>query len=101
MSAIRNLEAEILELRGQKKSYRDIQKILQCSKKTINYHCEKAGLTDVGQKKYPLTLEKKIEIFEFCKTHSNIEAKEQLNVSISSVIKYKDGGFLKDLESTE
>ena len=33
-------KAKILKLRAEGKSYRDIQKILGCSKSTIAYHCD-------------------------------------------------------------
>jgi len=33
------MKEKILELRNEGKSYREIQKILGCSKSTISYHC--------------------------------------------------------------
>jgi transposase len=94
------LRNQILALRDTM-SYRDIEKKLGCSKGTINYHCGKNDLLDTGKKKYPLTIEKKKEIHEFCKTNSNSVAQKHFNVSLSTIHKYKDGGFLNDLEETE
>lgn len=45
------LGEQIIQLRLDGLSYRQIEKKLGCAKSTINYHCEKNNLTDVGWKK--------------------------------------------------
>ena len=39
---------DIIRLRRQKKSYREIEDKLSCSKGTIAYHCKQEGLEDIG-----------------------------------------------------
>lgn len=98
MATARNLEEIIVTYRKEGKSYREIQALLNCSKRTINYHCENNNLLDTGKKRYPITLEKQKEIFEFCKTNSDSVAKQHLNVSLSTIRKFKNGDFLKPTE---
>ena len=40
MGTARNLKYEIIAMRNDGLSYRQIEKELQCSKGTINYHCK-------------------------------------------------------------
>ncbi len=46
-------------------------------------------MVDIGKKLYPLSIELKSQIFEFCKDHSIPEAVKHFNVSLSSIKKYK------------
>lgn len=89
MSNHRNLKSEIVQMRNDGLSYRQIQKELQCSKGTINYHCKKLELVDTGKKLYPLSKEHKQQIMEFCKTNSIKDAVKHFNLSLSSIKKYK------------
>jgi orotate phosphoribosyltransferase-like protein len=85
----RNLTPQILEMRNRGLTYRQIQKELQCSKGTINYICRKIDMVDIGKKQYPLSKELKLQIFEYCKTHSISDAVKHFKLSTSSINKYK------------
>jgi DNA-binding CsgD family transcriptional regulator len=98
MSIKRNLKNEIIQLRSQDKSYREIQKILNCSRGTINYHCRNAGIVDTGKKLYPLDSDMKKSIAEYCKTHSLIQTARAFKLSISTVNNYKN--YKKEEEPT-
>ena len=76
-------------MRHEGLSYREIQRRLNCSRGSINYICKKNELVDIGKKLYPLSIELKSQIFEFCKDHSISEAVKHFNVSLSSIKKYK------------
>jgi orotate phosphoribosyltransferase-like protein len=89
MGTARNLKYEILNMRNDGLSYRQIEKELQCSKGTINYHCKKSDMVDTGKKLYPLSKELKKQISEFCKTNPNKVAMKHFNLSLSSIKKYK------------
>ena len=88
-SAPRGIKEDILKLRNQGKSYRDIQKILKCSKSTINFHCKNNDLTDTGMKVYPIEPETRKEIAKFTKTHTKKEAMEHFGVGRTTVKRYK------------
>lgn len=55
------IKDEILKLRSQGKSYRDIQEILQCSKGTVAYHCGE------GQKEKTKNRSKNLRTNDFVK----------------------------------
>ena len=92
MSTKRNLKSEIINLRNQGKSYREIKQILNCSKGTINYHCKILGMVDIGKKKYPIDNEMKKSISEYCKNHSLVETSKVFKLSISTINNYKNFG---------
>lgn len=89
MAIKRNLKPQILTLRNQGKSYREIQKELNCSKGTINYHCKENELTDIGMKVAPVDSAIKSEIANFCKEHTLLEASNHFGLSLSTIKKYK------------
>jgi transposase len=89
MAIKRNLKPQILSLRNQGKSYREIQKELSCSKGTINYHCKENELTDIGMKVAPITNDIKSEIADFCMEHTLLEASKHFGLSLSTIKKYK------------
>jgi transposase len=89
MSAPRNLRNDIIQLRNEGKSYREIQEILKCSKGSINYICKKTDLTDTGMKIHPLSVETKKQIAEFCKTHTSKQATVHFGLGLSSIKKYR------------
>lgn len=89
MAIKRNLKPQILTLRNQGKSYREIQKELNCSKGTINYHCKENELTDIGMKVAPVDSVIKSEIANFCKEHTLLEASNHFGLSLSTIKKYK------------
>lgn len=89
MAIRRNLKPQILTLRNQGKSYREIQRELNCSKGSINYHCKENDLTDIGMKVTPVDNSIKSEIAEFCKEHTLSEASNYFKLSLSTIKKYK------------
>jgi DNA-binding CsgD family transcriptional regulator len=90
MSVKRNIKNEIIQLRNEGKSYREIQKILNCSRGTINYHCKNNGLVDTGKKKYALDNDMKKSIALYCKNHSLIDTAKAFKLSISTINNYKN-----------
>ena len=89
MSEKRNLKQEIIQMRNEGKSYREIQKILGCSRGTINYHCRITGMVDTGKKLYPVDNDLKKSIAEYCKNHSLIATAKAFKLSISTINNYK------------
>jgi DNA-binding CsgD family transcriptional regulator len=90
MSIKRNLKTEIVQMRTEGKSYREIQKILNCSRGTINYHCKNTGMVDTGKKVYALDNDMKRSIAEYCKTHSLVATAKAFKLSISTINNYKN-----------
>lgn len=84
----KNLKMPILELRGQGKSYRQIENELKCSRTVIHHHCSRHNLTDTGKKRYPIQDDMKFKIADFCKNHSKKEAQKYFNLSKSTIFKY-------------
>ena len=89
MARPRQLKNQVLTLRAEGKSYRAIQKELNCSRGTINYHCKDNDMTDTGMKIHPITKELKIQIAEFCQTNTSVKASEQFRLSLSTIKKYR------------
>jgi len=89
MAKPRHLKEKVLQLRGEGKSYREIQKILGCSRGTVNYHCKENDMTDTGLKVHPLPKELKIQIAEFCKTNTSVVATAKFGLSLSTIKKYR------------
>jgi transposase len=89
MAYHRNLKNEILSLRTDGVSYREIQKRLQCSKNTISYHCKKHDMVDTGMKRYPLTKEAKQQIANFCKENTSKVAMKHFGYGLSTIKKYR------------
>jgi transposase len=89
MAIKRNLKNQILTLRNQGKSYREIQKELICSRGTINYHCRENELTDIGMKIPPVDTELKSQIADYCKDSTLADASKYFGLSLSTIKKYK------------
>jgi transposase len=92
MATKRKLRSEILELRNQDKSYREIEKILNCNRSTINYHCRLHNLTDNGKKRYPVSEETKLAVAQYCLEHTCEEASKHFGLAKSTVYKFKNYG---------
>jgi DNA-binding CsgD family transcriptional regulator len=90
MSIKRNLKNDIVQMRNEGKSYREIQKILNCSRGTINYHCRIEGMVDTGKKKYAIDDDMKKIIAEYCKTHSLVATARAFKLSLSTINNYKN-----------
>jgi DNA-binding CsgD family transcriptional regulator len=80
---------EILKLREDGISYREISKKLGCSLATISYHCKRWNLNDVGLSNVGV-FNLKDEIKNYYKDHTTKETALHFNISESSVKKYKD-----------
>jgi transposase len=89
MASRRNLKPQVLQMRHEGLSYREIERRLNCSRGSINFICKQHEMVDIGKKLYPLSIELQNQIYEFCKTHSIQEAIKHFNVSLSSIKKYK------------
>ena len=93
---------DIIRLRKQGKSYREIENELDCSKGTVAYHCKQEGLEDIGKKNEIISEEKKTRIREYRKSHSSSETARKFDVSRASVEKYADEKYEREtLEGTE
>lgn len=90
MNGHRNLKTQILEQRRNGKSYREIEKMLNCGRSTIHYHCEKHNVTDTGKKRYALTNDAKLEIADYCKHNKLKDAQIHFNLSKSTIFKYRN-----------
>ena len=89
MARPRQLKNQVLTLRAEGKSYRAIQKELNCSRGTINYHCKDNDMTDTGMKVHPLTKELKLQIAEHCQNTTSAKASEHFGLSLSTIKKYR------------
>lgn len=89
MAKPRGLKNQVLTLRAEGKSYRAIQKQLNCSKGTVNYHCKDNDMTDIGMKVHPISKEVKMQIAEYCQTNTSIKATKQFGLSLSTIKKYR------------
>lgn len=80
---------DIIRLRKQGKSYRQIEDELGCSKGTVAYNCKQAGLEDIGKKQQKISKEKKEKINTLRKNGQKVKnVAEKLNISESSVVIY-------------
>lgn len=97
MAKPRQIGEAIISLRKAGRNYNQIAKELGCSKNTVWYHCEKAGLTDIGFKKVQVSDEIAQAIYDFCKIDGNTiaMASKRFDLSISTIKKYKKGGNLQ------
>ena len=89
MARPRQIKSQILSLREQGKTYNEIAKELECAKSTINYHCKKYDLTDIGLKNIRIDSDTAEKIYEFCKDNSVADAVKHFGVSKSTIKKYK------------
>lgn len=92
----RGIKEQILKLREEKLSYRDIAKKLKCSKSTISYHCNNNECEDIGLQTNAITETTRQEIFEFSKTHTVKEAMEHFTLGRTSIKRYKYKKHLHD-----
>ena len=83
------MKEKILQLISKGKSYRQIEKLLGCSRGIISYHCKKSGITSDKIKLSPSS-ETIIEIREFYKTHTAKETSIKFNWSVPTIKKYVD-----------
>lgn len=78
---------DIIKLRKQDKSYREIENDLGCSRATISYHCRKEDLEDIGLRTVvDEDLQKSID--ETYKDNTLDETSEKLGVSEATVLRH-------------
>lgn len=93
------LKEQILKLREDGISYRQIAKKLNCALSTISYHCKRWSLNDIGLRKNNNISDIKNDIKNYCKEHTIEEAANFFDISKTSVKKYKDKKYkLTDIE---
>jgi len=73
------MKEQILKLRKEGKSYREIQKVLNCSKGTIAYHCgngqKEKNIKRAQKRRYLKSLDARTNNFQERKTSQSIEIK--------------------------
>lgn len=79
---------DIIRLRKQGKSYREIENELGCSRGNISYHCKQQGLEDIGKKKEELSEETKQKIRKLREEKTISEVSEELDIGETTVVKY-------------
>jgi DNA-binding CsgD family transcriptional regulator len=89
MSAPRNIKEQILRLRHEGKSYREIEKELNCSRGNVWFHCNNNGLNDTGKKLHPITKKIKRQIAKYCKKHTCLQASKHFGLSIATIKNYR------------
>lgn len=82
---------DIIRLRKQGKSYREIEEKLGCSRGNISYHCKQEGLDDIGKKNKELSDEKKQKVKKLRKENTISQVSKKLGIAESTVVKYSDG----------
>jgi DNA-binding CsgD family transcriptional regulator len=90
MARQRNIGPQIIELRKNGDAYNTIAKKMDCSKSTVQYHCTKVGLTDIGLRLIEVSEDIQKEIPEYRKTHTLNETAEKFGISVSTVKNYQN-----------
>lgn len=82
----------IILLRKEGMSYREIEKKLGCSRSLISYHCKSEVLNDIGLDTNKKLSEEQIDrLKEFYKKNSIEETMKEFGISRSTVTKYGEG----------
>jgi galactitol-specific phosphotransferase system IIB component len=85
----KGFKSEILTLRKEGKTYKQIREELGCTKSVISYHCRKAGLSNIG---HYSDIPNKDEIENMQKEYdacgSSTKVAKSFNRSVSTVLKY-------------
>lgn len=84
----RSLKTEILVLRNQGLSYKEICNKINCSISTVSYYCR--GDEFIPENKRKIPNEVQIEIEKFCKNHTNSEATKKFGFSLSTIKRYSN-----------
>ena len=99
----RGIGQDIISLRKAGRTYSQIAKELSCSKNTVNYHCKKVNLEDIGFKNVKISKKIAEEILDFFKDSTNTikKASEHFDLSFSTIKKYKKGGVFPEENEIE
>jgi transcription elongation factor Elf1 len=84
----KGLKEQILFLRKQDKTYKEIVRELNCSLSVVSYHCSRNGLDDIGLKLLCISDAVIDKIKKYYLTHTLKETASKFNVSRATVIKY-------------
>jgi len=84
----RGIGEKIREMRRNGASSTEIIKELKCAKSTVNYHCKKIGLLDIGHQKDVVNKSDRKAIAEYSKTHTVKECMVKYGYSRTTTIKY-------------
>lgn len=82
------IKDDIIQLRKQGKSYKEIRKTLGCSLSTISYHCNKNELSDHNKLREPSNDEKKQFQFLYNEHLSTLKVSKITGWSKATVLKY-------------
>ena len=106
------MKEQILKLKSEGKSYKEIQELLGCSKGTISYHCgigQKEKTKNRRDKRRENIIKAKTDTFKYTKKQNNVTPKKETRISkdvVESVRKFnkrdtlKKGGVDKELKPT-
>lgn len=91
------MKEEIIKLRKEGKSYREIEKEIGCSRATISYHCNRSGLGGRIDNIEIISgdVELIIKIQEFYKNNTTEETAKEFRISKSTVKRYVDNKRVK------
>ena len=94
------MKEQILKLKSEGKSYREIQKILGCSKGTISYHCGNGQKEKTTNRQRQLrkdnTLIKKVDRFKNPDAFKKQRRKIEVNSNSKKLLRHKTDDFQRD-----
>lgn len=85
-----SLKSKILDLRSQSFGYNEIAALLNCSKATVCYHCQIAGVNNIGLRKVKLSDNEIDAIKKYYLNNSIIDTANYFGISETTVKKYVD-----------
>lgn len=94
MARPRNIKNQILSLREEGKTYNQISNELCCTKSTVNYHCKRHGLTDIGFKNNEIDVDTARDIHNYAQNNTIKKTSEKFGVSMTTVKKYKKATYV-------
>lgn len=89
MGKPRYIGEDVVALREKGLTYTQIMKRLACAKNTVQYHCKKNGLTNMGEKRSTLSPEIIEGIREYLKDHTVQETAVRFMFSKTTIKKYE------------
>ncbi len=102
---VKGFKEQILQLRKEGKTYKEIREILGCTKSVISYHCKNAGLEHQNARNYPSfdIIELANSLYEQGKTLMEISiATKKSRHSIKKYIKnYNSKKYIKNISRSQ
>lgn len=98
MGRKKGLGEKIISLRKNGKTYNEIVEILKCSKNTVNYHCVKHGLTDIGFKNVKVSAETSKAIYDFVNNGEGTpeEASKKFDLHITTIARHSKNKLFEE-----